>query len=200
MITVYGRTDSSNCAKVLWLLDAMGLRCRLVLTGGAHGGTDDPAYLALNPNGKVPTLVDGDVTVWESHAVMRHIARRYGPTPFYPQDFTARARVDMWLDWVATTLNPALGALRRAQDAAATEKALPAALSAFGILDQHLQAGPLMTGDAMTLADIAVAPHVMRWSRLRMPLPRLPHVERLHERLRQDPLFIAHVEDVLDRA
>src|SRR3546814_3390490 len=76
MIVVHGRANSSNVQKVLWLFDEIGLAFERIDRGGRFGGLDDPAYRALNPNGLVPTVIDGGLVLWESHAILRHYARQ----------------------------------------------------------------------------------------------------------------------------
>src|SRR3546814_12971550 len=76
MIVIHGRANSSNVQKVLWLFDEIGLPFERVDRGGKFGGLDDPDYLALNPNGLVPTVIDGDLVLWESQAILRHYARQ----------------------------------------------------------------------------------------------------------------------------
>lgn len=200
MITIYGRPDSSNCAKVFWLLEALNLAFDTIPTGGSHGGTDAPAYRALNPNGKVPTLVEDDLVLWESHAILRYLAGRHGPTPLYPHSLEARAQVEMWLDWIATTLNPAFGAVRRATSQATADAALPNAIAAFAVIDGQLARGPFIAGETLTLADIAIAPHVMRWYQIAYDVPTYFNLDDYHARLRREPCYRTHIEDRLDRS
>ena len=70
-ITVWGRDTSSNVQKVRWALGELGLDYEHIQLGGRHGGNRSPEYLALNPNGLVPTLRDGELVRWESHAIVR---------------------------------------------------------------------------------------------------------------------------------
>src|SRR5438046_9292655 len=68
---------------------------------------NEPAYLAMNPNGRVPTLVDGDFVLWESNSIMRYLVLAYGKgSPVYPDNPKQRAGVDRWLDWTLSTLQP----------------------------------------------------------------------------------------------
>src|SRR5665647_2676789 len=83
-ITLYGRASSVNVQKVLWALDEVGQRFEHIQLGGAFGGLSDPAYRALNPNGRVPTLKDGDLVVWESYAIVRYVAAAYGAGTLWP--------------------------------------------------------------------------------------------------------------------
>ena len=75
--------------------------------GMAFGRNTEPDYLAMNPNGRVPTLVDGDFVLWESNSIMRYFALVHGQgSPIYPDAPKLRAAVDRWLDWTLSTLQP----------------------------------------------------------------------------------------------
>src|SRR3546814_3506066 len=114
MIVVHGRANSSNVQKVLWLFDEVGLAFERIDRGGRFGGLDDPAYRALNPNGLVPTVIDGGLVPWESHAILRHYARQYPAAALLPAEPAGAARTDMVLDWNITTLWPPLAVAYRA--------------------------------------------------------------------------------------
>src|SRR3546814_1023050 len=90
MIVVHGRANSSNVQKVLWLFDEVGLAFERIDRGGRFGGLDDPAYRALNPNGLVPTVIDGGLVLWESHAILRHYARQYPAAALLPDRKSTR--------------------------------------------------------------------------------------------------------------
>lgn len=96
MITVYGRATSSNVQLVMWGLAELGLACERLDYGHVHGGLDTPAFRALSPHGLVPVIRDGDLVIWESAAILRYLAGRYGSAPFWPAEPAARARIDMW--------------------------------------------------------------------------------------------------------
>jgi glutathione S-transferase len=106
MLKVWGRRSSFNVQKVMWLVGELGLAHEHIDAGGDFGGLDAPAYLAMNPHGRVPVIQDGDATVWESHAILRYLAARHGAGPFWSYDPVARARVDGWMDWSQTALQP----------------------------------------------------------------------------------------------
>ena len=96
---LYARRTSSNCQKVLWFLAELGLEYEFVATGGDAGGLDTAEYLALNPNGVVPTLLDGDLSVWESHTILRYLAAAHAPERFWVEDPAERSWVERWMDW-----------------------------------------------------------------------------------------------------
>ena len=107
MRQLLGRANSSNVMKVIWLLEEMGLPYERKDVGGKFGGTDTPEYRAMNPNGVVPTLVEGDFVLWESNVILRYLAASHEQgSRFWPRDLHARANVDRWMDWQQTTLGP----------------------------------------------------------------------------------------------
>src|SRR4051812_32440710 len=104
-LTIWGRANSVNVQKVLWCLHELDLGCDRVDAGMQFGKNNEAAYLAMNPNGRVPTLIDGDFVLWESNSVMRYLCMAHGRhSPIYPQHPQARAAVDRWLDWTLSTL------------------------------------------------------------------------------------------------
>ena len=94
MIEVWGRRSSSNVQKVVWALDELGLPFNRHTVGGSFGGNRAPAYLAMNPNGLVPVLQDGDITMFESNAIVRYLAARYGEGALRPKDPKALAMAE----------------------------------------------------------------------------------------------------------
>ena len=78
MLVLWGRPTSSNVKKVLWTLEEIGLDYQFVKAGGPYGGLDTPEFLALNPNGLVPTIKDDELVLWESNTIVRYLAARYG--------------------------------------------------------------------------------------------------------------------------
>ena len=106
-LTIWGRANSVNVQKVLWCLHELDLAYDRIDAGMQFGKNNEAAYLAMNPNGRVPTLVDGDFVLWESNSVMRYLCMAYGQnSPIYPQAPRERAAVDRWLDWTLSTLQP----------------------------------------------------------------------------------------------
>src|SRR5918998_6929934 len=101
MLTVWGRRTSSNVQALMWCVGELGLPYERHDAGHRHGGTDTPEFLAINPNGPVPVLRDGDggEPLWETGAILRYLAARYGAAPFWPPDGPGRARVDKWAEW-----------------------------------------------------------------------------------------------------
>src|ERR1700721_4661849 len=117
MLRVLGRGTSGNVHKVIWLLEELGQPYAREDYGRQFNNTQTEAYLALNPTGKVPTLVDGDVSIWESNTILRYLCSKSGGgTALYPTDPAARTQVERWMDWQLASLNgPYLGVFREAK-------------------------------------------------------------------------------------
>ena len=106
MLRVWGRTNSSNVMKVLWLLDELGLPFERIDAGGAFGRTGTAEYRAMNPLALVPTLEDDGFALFESNAILRYLCNAHAPgSPLYPTAPRARGTVDAWLDFQQTALN-----------------------------------------------------------------------------------------------
>src|SRR5690606_29823603 len=104
MITVFGRATSSNVQIVMWGIGELGVAHERLDYGHTFGGTNTPEFRAMNPNGLVPVIRDGELVMWESGALLRYLASRYGAAPCWPADPVARAPIDMWAEWGKVTL------------------------------------------------------------------------------------------------
>jgi glutathione S-transferase len=194
MLRVLGRKTSGNVQKVIWLLEEMGEPYKREDYGRQFNNTQDAAYLALNPNGKVPTLVDGDTTVWESNTILRYLANKRG-SPLYPADATARSQVERWMDWQLASLNgPYLAIFRDAKKPEAERS--PSWSKDAEELGQQLQilagaltAGGWIAGGAMSLADICLGPIIHRCLEFPIPLPALDRLKAWRGQVAARPAF-----------
>ncbi len=106
-LTIWGRPNSVNVQKVLWCLAELDVPFERIDAGMQFGRNTESDYLAMNPNGRVPTLVEGDFVLWESNSIMRYLCLAHGPTSsIYPPEPQRRAAVDRWLDWTLSTVQP----------------------------------------------------------------------------------------------
>ena len=103
MLKIWGRRNSSNVRKVLWCAEEIGLAYESIEVGGSFGGTQAADYQAMNPNGLVPVIVDGDFVLWESHTILRYLVGRYGGAALLPQEPRRRAEVEQWMDDFVST-------------------------------------------------------------------------------------------------
>jgi glutathione S-transferase len=196
-IRLWGRLSSSNVQKAVWALEELGLAYDHVPLGGPYGGLDDPAYLAMNPNGLVPTLRDGELILWESHAIVRYLAATYGAGTLFPVDAKERALVDQWTDWTASTFQPAWISLfwllvrtpEAQRDPAAIERARAGTIRCFRIMENQLGTRPFLAGGQLTYADICAGAAMYRWMTMQVERPSLPNVEGWYWRLNDRPAF-----------
>ena len=198
-LTIWGRANSVNVQKVLWCAEELGLTWQRIDAGMAFGRNTEPDYLAMNPNGRVPTLVDGDFVLWESNSIMRYFALCYGDgSPIYPAAPRTRAAVDRWLDWTLSTLQPVdrpvFWALVRTppaqRDMAAIQKDVDAEAVVWRIPDAQLATRQFIEGNQFTLADIALGAFARRWFGVEgVSKPRLPNLERWFAELSDRPGF-----------
>lgn len=162
-VILWGRATSSNVVKVMWLLEELGLAHEHhEKVGGAHGYPD--GFEALHPLKRVPAVQLDGVRLWESHSILRRLARYAGAETLYPAWDKGGADVDAWLDWqlaaMATPMRRVFQTLVRgrgeynARDAADLD-------GAMATIADHLQ-GPYLLGAHLTLADIAIAPNAHR--------------------------------------
>src|SRR6266511_1613808 len=109
MLKIWGRNTSSNVQKVMWAVGELGLAHERIDIGGAFGKNKEPAYLAMNPNGLVPTLEDDDgFLLWESNSVVRYLAAKHGAGTLEPAEAKARALASQWMDWQLSVVAPAI--------------------------------------------------------------------------------------------
>jgi glutathione S-transferase len=203
MLKVWGRKTSSNVRKVLWCLAELNLEFDRVDLGGPFGGNDDPAYRAINPNGLVPTLEDGDTIIWESNSIIRYLSAIHGKGTLWPEDPAARSEADRWMDWQLFALNSTVGFLFREttrkeeadwdQDAIAVAK--EAAIVYVKMLDAHLADRPFVAGDTLTMGDIPVGFFINRWKLLDITHPALANLDAWHDRLKARPGYKTHITD-----
>src|SRR5262249_53562588 len=111
MLKIWGRTSSLNVQKVLWCCVELGIEFERIDWAGQFGGNDDPDYRAMNPHGRVPSIKDGDVVVWESNTILRYLCATRGGARLHPENPAARSAVECWMDWQLAGLNPSMTAL-----------------------------------------------------------------------------------------
>lgn len=202
MRQLWGRANSSNVMKVVWLLDELGLPYDRIDAGGAFGLTNTPEYRAMNPTGLIPTLREDDFTLWESNAILRYLASAHaGDVPIWPLDVRARASIDRWMDCQQNHLSRPQsvvfwGLIRtppEKRDTATIGAATRDAIAAWSLLETPLTRFPYIAGEAFTLADIAWGVHAHRWMLLPLERPNMPFLDAWYDRLKQRPAYTRHV-------
>jgi glutathione S-transferase len=202
MLTVYGRKNSFNVQKVMWFIGELGLNHRHVELGGSFGGLDTADFRAKNPHGRIPVIEDEGVAIWESHAILRYLAARYGGQQFWSSDPLARSYADRWMDWSQCSLQPDFlngvfwGFYRTPEpqrDMAAVNVKIERTANHLLLLDKALASKSFILGDQLTLADIPAGTNLFRYFSLKIERPSLPNVERWYRLLQQRPAYRGHV-------
>jgi glutathione S-transferase len=204
MIEVWGRKNSSNVQKVMWAIGELGLPYQRIDVGLQFGGNNTAEYLAMNPNGLVPTIQDGDLILWESNAIVRYLANRYGAGTLEPADPNARARANQWMDWQLTVWTPAFwntfhGIVRTPkdkQDPVAIAKSIAESIAVAKIFDAHLGRSRYVAGDAFSMGDIPFGIRVYRFRNLVPNAPPLPNIDRWYALIEKRPAYHEHVGSI----
>ncbi|MGM9483060.1 glutathione S-transferase family protein [Roseateles sp. NT4] len=197
-----GRLTSINVRKVTWTAAQLDLKLDREDWGAGFRSPQEPGYLAMNPNGLIPVLVDGDFTLWESNSICRYLATKAGAADLLPTEPQARARVEQWMDWQAGELNNswrvAFMALVRGQPA--TPEAIAAGVASWNkhmsLLDAQLaRTHAFVCGETFTLADILLGLSTQRWKNAPIERVALPAVEAWMQRLSSRAGFADYVDN-----
>ncbi|MDB5473880.1 MAG: glutathione S-transferase family protein [Devosia sp.] len=190
MLRILGRETSINVRKVLWALEELGLQYDREDWGLPIRDPQVPEFLALNPNGQVPVLIEGEFVLWESNAILIYLAEREGI--LLPQHLESRALALQWLCWQASDLNGTWGyavyALIRRTPGFDDPEKIAQSLARWGskmaLLEAHLGRGaPYLAGDEFTIADIALGLSIHRWMSIGAEKPDFPAVAEYYGRL-----------------
>jgi glutathione S-transferase len=201
MLKVYGRANSINVRKVLWMLDEVGQPYTREDWGRGYSPTSAPDFVKVSAFGVVPVIDDDGFVLRESQTIVRYLAAKHDRADLYPAGLQERARVEMWMDWAATDLYAAARPVFHAMIVNAPNPATAIApadgVASWAIqmqrLDQQLaHLGPFLRGDRFTIADIPAGMVVNRWFSLHFEKPNLPAVTAYYDRLAERPAFQTH--------
>ena len=216
MLKIWGRPTSARTQKVLWGLGEIGLDFELILASatmgpGGHvskgnepyGVVHTPEYLAMNPNGTVPTIKDGDFVLWESNSILRYLAMKYAPDLMYGDDLEVFASASRWMDWEADQFLPTQHTLvmnlvrlpPEERDADAVEAARRAHLRPLEILDAQFARNEYVAGARFTMGDIPVGMRVHRWTLFDLETPSMPNLDRWYRAISSRPAFRDQIAD-----
>ena len=217
MIRLWGRKSSINVQKVLWCLAELGLEEGKDFErtdAGLHFGKNrTPEFLALNPNGLVPTLQDGDLVLWESNTILRYLVRQYDKSKRFPADIASQYQSEKWMDWQVGTMWPSLrvaflGLTRTPENErnyAVIHKAYQDTNALLALLDQQLANQRYCSGDSFNIGDIPLALCVSRWVLLNETFPEqtgarlsLHNVEAWMQRLEVETQYSVVAEKELN--
>lgn len=202
---VWGRATSSNVMKVLWGLGEMALDFERMDVGGAFGKTDTAEYRAMNPTGLVPTLQEGDFSLWESNAILRYLAQGHAHgSALWPAALHVRADIDRWMDAQQTVLNRPMsqvfwGLVRTPadkRDLTAVAAAIEETAKAWRLIEAPLEQHGYIAGAGFSLCDIPWGVHAHRWfgmNYLGLSKPELPGLRAWHDRLCRRHGYQRHV-------
>lgn len=201
MLKIYGRATSSNVQKVLWCCGEIGLEFERIDIDAAFGGLKSPAYLALNPNGLMPTIDDDGFILWESNVAVRYLAAKHSHGRLCPAGLRARADGERWMDWQQTSLAPPMGVVfrawlrepREATPEADAQAGLQRASAMWRMVEARLADRRFLGGDALTMADLALGNAIHRWYKLPAERPDLPHLKQWYDRLCERPAYRQHI-------
>jgi glutathione S-transferase len=206
MIKIWGRNTSSNVQKAMWAVGELGLEHKRIDIGGTFGMNKEPKYLAMNPNGLVPTLEEDDgFLLWESNSIVRYLAGRHDKAGVLePKDAHQRALASQWMDWQLSVLGPAItpafwGLIRtptEKRDMAAIKASQEKTTAAAQILDARLAKTQFVAGDTFSYGDIPVGVMIYRFRQLVPDRAPMPHLDRWYASIAARKAFNDHVGSI----
>jgi glutathione S-transferase len=205
VIKIWGRKTSSNVQKAMFAIGELGLVHERIDIGGPFAKNREPVYLAMNPNGLVPTLEEEDgFLLWESNTIIRYLAARHGAGTLEPADLRTRALAGKWMDWQLSMLGPAItpvfwGLIRTPpgeRDHKAIADGKVKTIAAVKILDEQFAKTSYAAGEAFSMGDIPIAIMCYRFCALIPERPSLSNFERWYAAIAARKAFRDHVASV----
>lgn len=193
MVKLYDFALSGNSYKARLMLSLLGLKYELIPVNLREGEHKSAQFLKLNPFGQVPVLVDGDVVIWDSQAILVYLARRYGGEDWLPIDAESMSNVMQWLSCAANEIQNGLAAARRhflMNVQLDVDLAQKKAYQTLQILNVHLSDRKWLECDRPTIADIACFPYIGLAADGKISLADYPHVNAWIERIKQLPGYV----------
>lgn len=199
MLTIYGRATSSNVQKVMWTVGELGLAHERLDFGGAFGGLDTPDYLAMNPWGLIPVVkFDDGRTMFESNAIVRHLARQDPERRLWPE--AREAEADMWAEWAHNAvMRPVIAlfwayvrTLPEQRDEGAIAGHLSEIARALKVADAALEGQSYMVGETLTIADIQLGHVLYRYFTMPVEHADVPNVAAYYTRLTERQAYATH--------
>lgn len=203
MLRVWGRRSSSNVQTLMWCIGELGLAYERIDAGHRYGVNDTPEFLAMNPNGTVPVLRDGDSEpLWETAAIVRYLAGRYGAAPFWPAEGMERAQVDKWAEWAKLNVSSqfTVGIFWKVVRTAPADRDPQAIAEGIAKLDRFLDIAEVklsrtayLAGDDFTVADIQLGHVLYRYFDIPIARRERPALHAYYARLQARPAYREHV-------
>ena len=200
MLKVWGRRNAYNVQKAMWAIGETGVAHEHKNAGGSFGGLNDPEFKQMNPNSRVPVIIDNGEVIWESNTIVRYLCAKYGKD-LCPTDLVLRARAEKWMDWTLATMQKDLidffWSYYR-MPAAKHDKARIAALLAASdrhlkLMDEHLATHKYLAGETFSMADIPAGVMMYRHFEMDIARPDVPNVVAWYKRLQERPAYREHV-------
>ncbi|MCG8708965.1 glutathione S-transferase [Brenneria sp. 4F2] len=196
MVTIWGRKNSTNVKKVRWCAAELALPYKQIQVGGQFGRNHDADYLAMNPNGLIPCLQDGDLVLWESNTIVRYLAAQYGEGSLYITDAGARANAEKWMDWsmtLASAFIPVfINIVRTApekRDQASIDKGMAECERLLAIVDAALAKQQWLSGDEFGIGDIPLGCILYGWLMMDIQRQAHPNLQRWYQQLTERPAY-----------
>jgi glutathione S-transferase len=199
---LYFHPLSSNARRARLVAHHLGLQIEEELVDLTKGAQRKPEYLALNPNGKVPTLVDGDLKLWESYAIMIYLCEKSGRRELYPDELAARTEINRWLFWAANELGPQIARLNfenmlkpmlnlGAADPARVQEHETAFKTLCGTLDAQLGQREYVAGSRLSLADLGLVASFATRVPAKLPVSGFPNLLKWLAKIEALPAYQA---------
>ena len=196
MYKLLGRKTSGNVQKVIFLLEELGAAYERTDYGRQFENTTTAEYKALNPTSKVPTLVDGEVVIWESNTILRYLSATHdfalnGKTP------AERTEVERWMDFLLAAINPGYMAAFKGAKLAPEERAadyndlVKDLVAQMAIMEGHLEGKAFLALGRLTLADIACSTILKRCLDFKLERKAMPNLDRWIAGIAARPAFKA---------
>ena len=200
MLEIWGRKNANQVIQVLWTLAELELDYQRHSIGTRNGDLETEEYKSLNPNSKIPTIRDNGFVMWESHAIIRYLARQYGLGTLYPDDPQKAAMSDQWMTWSTDsfmgTFFPVFWQLVRTEESERDYKKIAEmakqSSEILQILEDHLVKNSFVAGEQFTYGDIPLGVLIHKYFVLDIERPSLPGIEAWYERLSLREPFQEH--------
>ena len=191
MLEIWGRKNANQVIQVLWTLAELEIDYQRHSIGTQDGDLETEEYKSLNPNSKIPTIRDNGFVMWESHAIIRYLARQYGLGTLYPDDPQKAAMSDQWMTWSTDsfmgTFFPVFWQLVRTEESERDYKKITEmakqSSEILQILEDHLVKNNFVAGEQFTYGDIPLGVLIHKYFVLDIERPSLPGIEAWYERL-----------------
>ncbi len=202
MLTIHGRTTSSNVQAVMWLIGELGLPHKRLDVGGVFGGNRSPEFLAMNPMGRIPVIEDRDVVLFESQAILRYLAAKHHAETLWPTDPATRGPIDQWMEWCKVNVVPVatykvfwqlIRTSATDRDDNIVSQGISELKSLMTIANAQIARHGWLAGPQMSLADISFGTTLYRYFTVPFERANLPNLRAYYDRLCTRPAYAEHV-------